>query len=86
MKKTLLLAIVVFSLSCFASVEPSEVTSTRPSETEVTANRVCFQELERAGCGDPADDIVHFRSCMNNVYKDLTKDCQALMKDLYKSK
>lgn len=83
--KTIILVIgMVIALDSFGTIEHSENAGAKPSETEVQSNRSCFKELERQGCGDPGDDIQHFRSCMNNVFSSLPKSCQKLMIDLYK--
>lgn len=84
MKTVILIIGMVIALDSFGTIEHTENKGAKPSASEVQSNRYCFQELLRLGCGDPGDDIQHFRACMNNVFSDLPKNCQKLMLDLYK--
>jgi hypothetical protein len=87
MKMIFFISLFISSLSLYAHVSDlSEAVSAPPSEAEITSNRSCFLNLEKLGCGDPGDDVAHFKSCMNNVYQDLSKNCQILMTELYKVK
>jgi hypothetical protein len=83
MKNALITLGLLMSLNSFANIEHVDDELTRPAQVEIESNRACFRELETQGCGDPGDDVSHFRSCMNNVFVDLSKNCQRLMKDLY---
>lgn len=84
MKYALMFLTLSFIFNAYADIEymPNEVSSA-PSEQEISKNRACFQELITLGCGDPAEDSEHFRSCMANVYPNLSKSCQSLMSILY---
>jgi hypothetical protein len=84
MKKLFIISSLMLSLTSFATIEHSDMNTSKPTETEVETNRKCFRQLEDEGCGDPGEDIHRFRVCMNNVFPTLTKSCQKLMTDLYK--
>lgn len=85
MKKIITIALCIFSLTVFASIEYEGESSTISKE-EMAKNRSCFQELTVQGCGDPGEDHKQFRSCMSHVYPKLSKDCKALMTKLYTRK
>lgn len=85
MKNIFLLSIMIFSLNAFAEIDPREPAA-KPSASQIASNHACFSDLELLGCGDPGEDIEHFRSCMNNVYSTLAPSCQTLMKDLYRTR
>lgn len=84
MKNIILMTGLLFSFQAFADIEYVEDNQSKPTETEISKNRTCFQELERQGCGDPGEDPQQFRSCMSNVYSTLSTDCKALMTELYR--
>lgn len=87
MRKILSVVVLILSLNCFADIDNiNDLKAPQPTAAELSANRACFSDLDRMGCGDPGDDIEHFRSCMNNIYPDLKPECKTLMNDLYKSK
>lgn len=84
MKTLLVTFLMAFSLQSFATIDTiAEAKGKAPTESEIQSNRACFTALEREGCGDPGDDVEHFRSCLKTVYPDLKADCKILMTDLY---
>lgn len=83
MKNIVLLMGLLIAYNSFADIE-YEGTSSKPSATEISKNRACFEELKVQGCGDPGEDAEQFRSCMNNVYETLSADCRNLMTKLYR--
>lgn len=86
MRKIFTAIVLILSLNVFADIQLSDKQAPQPTAAEQASNRACFSDLERLGCGDPGDDVEHFRSCMNNVYSSLNAECKALMKDLYQVK
>lgn len=85
MKKFLIL-IFAFSLTqANATIEHDPSSLTEPSAQEISKNRACFEELEMKGCGDPGEEVMHFRSCLKDVLPSLTTDCRELMNYLYSS-
>ncbi len=86
MKNLFLVLVMFLSLQAYADITAVEAVSQQPTQAVIASNRACFSSLATLGCGDPADDIAHFRSCLNNVFPDLKKSCQNLMSDLYLSK
>ncbi len=85
MKMLITVFILTFALTVQADVE-FEGEPTLPSSAEISRNRACFEELSRENCGDPADDVRQFRSCLHNVFPTLTPGCQKLMSELYSRK
>lgn len=86
MKNVLIALGMVFTLNSYADIEyiPGEVTTV--SQEEINKNRACFKELEVQGCGDPGVDHQQFRSCLNNTFSTLSKDCKKMMSNLYGKK
>lgn len=86
MKKLILLSGLCFALNGVASMDFSESKGSKPSSTQISKQRACFQELTDDGCGDPGEEPRHFRNCLAEVYPRLTTECRKLMSDLYGSK
>lgn len=74
---------LVFSANATTEYIPEE-RGIQPTASELASSRSCWQELQTLGCGDPAEDMEQFRSCMNNVYTSLSASCKKLMSELYK--
>lgn len=83
MKKILVVMMISFSVNSFANIEYSPREPAKATETEIKRNRACFEELKVQGCGNPGDDIQHFRSCLNNSFELLSSDCKKMMTELY---
>lgn len=78
---------LLFTLNALATTEyVPEEQGAKPSPARVQTTRSCWQELQAQGCGDPSEDMTHFRSCMNNAYDSLTADCKTMMSKLYSKK
>ncbi len=73
----------VIALNSYADIEYVPTERKVTSAAMVESNRGCFKELNAQGCGDPGEDIQHFRSCMNNAYDGLSDTCQKMMTKLY---
>jgi hypothetical protein len=86
MKNLLLLIGMIVLVDAQASIEYMPNEQSKATLAEVEKNRSCFRELAVQGCGDPADDQQHFRSCLNNVHSTLSENCKKMMSDLYGSK
>ncbi len=86
MKNFFLLIGMIYLIDAQASIEymPNELS--KATVAEVERNRSCFRELAVQGCGDPAEDPQHFRSCLNHVHSTLGENCKKMMSDLYGSK
>lgn len=83
MKTIVTVILIVFSVNLPASIEVSGHEPAKATSAEIRKNRSCFEELKIQGCGDPGDDIQHFRSCMNNSFELLSRDCRKMMSELY---
>lgn len=83
MKNIALFMGLLIAYTASADIE-YEGTILKPSATEISKNRACFEELKVQGCGDPGEDPEQFRPCLNNVYQTLSSDCKALMTKLYR--
>lgn len=82
--KTYLFTFLIFiSMNAVATLEHTPGMEAIPSNERLTTSRGCFQELEQLGCGDPAEDMQHFRYCLDDTYHRLSKDCSKLMQSLY---
>jgi hypothetical protein len=83
MKNIVLLMGLLIAYNSFADIE-YEGTTSKPTASEISKNRACFEELKIQGCGDPGEDPEQFRDCMNNVYSSLSAECKTLMTKLYR--
>lgn len=82
--KILLIAAALFITSQgFANQDHEAGMEAVPNETRLEATRLCFEELEHAGCGQPADRE-HFHKCALDTVKSLDPNCQKLVEKLYK--
>lgn len=54
-----------------------------PSETEITQNRSCFENLEVQGCRTIEEDPEQFRSCMSSALDSLEDHCKKMFLKLY---
>lgn len=82
--KKLLIVLFAFTLSQVeATTEHDPVFTSEPSAQEVSMNRACFEELKTLGCGDPGEEVGHFRACLKDVFPTLTPHCKELMSFLY---
>lgn len=83
MKYTFVALSLLFTISANADIEYSPQEPAKATPQEISKNRACFEELKVQGCGDPGDDINHFKSCLNNVHSTLTDNCKRMMTDMY---
>lgn len=83
MKKYIVMTGLLLSMSAMATLEHTPGVDASPSEEKLSTSRACFQELEVLGCGDPAEDMVHFRQCLDDTHTRLSKDCSSLMQRLF---
>ena len=67
-----------------ASIEYVEGEEDSPSPQEVSRNRACFEDLEKAGCGDPGENLKEFRVCLHDAFPSLSDDCKKMMSNLYR--
>lgn len=86
MKNLLLCFGLMLSVNAMADIEFTSEDAAQVSDAQVSKNHACFEELSSQGCGGPGEDHQHFRSCMNNVFPKLSKDCQKMMSNLYGKK
>lgn len=86
MRNTIMTLSLFISVTAFADIEYSVNEPMKATSQEISRNRACFKELEVQGCGDPAEEPQHFRSCLSNVHSSLTSDCQKMMSELYGTK
>ncbi len=85
--KFLLITVFTLSLSySHASIEYAESKQGEISQAQIAKNRACFDEVATHGCGDPADDHKHFRTCLHDSFPALTEGCQKMMSNLYSRK
>lgn len=86
--KTILIALsLLVVMNANADIEYSaDDAQGKATPAEVTRNQSCFRELEDNGCGNPGEDVKQFRSCMKNVFPNLSNDCQKMMSNLYGTK
>lgn len=83
--KTLIIAILFLSLAySHASVEHIEGRDDSSWAQEIAASRSCFEELSKAGCEDPGEDMKGFRSCLHEAFPSLSEDCKKMMSELYR--
>lgn len=83
MKKTILAFGLLITMSSYADIEYSPSEPPKATAQEVARNRACFEELNVQGCGDPAEDIQQFKSCLKDIKVRLSSDCKKMMNDLY---
>lgn len=83
MKYTIVTLGLLFTISANADIEYSPQEPAKATVQEISKSRACFEELKVQGCGDPGDDINHFKSCLGNVHSTLTDSCKKMMTDLY---
>jgi hypothetical protein len=86
MKKIFVTFCVLVVVNSYAHTEHIEAAHSAPTSQEIGHNRACFEDLAKLGCGDPGEDIKHFRSCLHETFSFLTGGCQKLMTDLYTRK
>lgn len=87
MKHLLLMASLFFIFNVYAETVDSEGRKyVPPTDSEISANRSCFQELERQGCRSLEEDPEQFRSCLSNTHLVLDEYCKKLMLELYGTK
>lgn len=83
MRTTLLALSLLFTITAQANIEYSAAETSKATPQEIAQNRACFEELKVQGCGDPGEDIQHFKSCLKNVHPTLSVYCQKMMTELY---
>lgn len=83
MKKAISALMMIFVMNTYADIEYSPAEESKATPEEVAQNRACFEELKVQGCGDPGDDVEHFKSCLKNVKPTLSSQCQNMMTELY---
>lgn len=71
-------------LNADASIEHVEGDDIGPTEQEISRNRACFEELAKAGCEDPGENLKGFRSCLHESFSLLSDDCRKMMSNLYR--
>jgi hypothetical protein len=82
MKVILFSVSLIFLVNAQASIDSSSDDGKgKATPAEITSSQACFRQLEDESCGSPEEK--KFRSCMQNVYPKLTRDCQNLMTELY---
>lgn len=88
MKHLLLMASLFFIFNVYAETVDGEEGRkyVPPTDSEISANRSCFQELERQGCRSLEEDPEQFRSCLSNTHLVLDEHCKQLMIELYGTK
>ena len=86
MKKILFAICLLFVMNVSADIEYSADQDSKPTTQEVSRNRACFEEVAKEGCGDPGEDIKHFKSCLSTVSTTLSSDCRKMMTELYGTK
>lgn len=86
MKNLILSMGLLLSVNAIADIEYIPTDRSQASQAEISKNRACFEEISTQGCGGPGEDHQHFRSCLNNVFPKLSRDCQKMMSNLYGSK
>ncbi len=83
--KTLIPFLFVISIvNANASIEHVEGDEAIPSPQEMARNRGCFEELSKAGCEDPGENLKQFRRCLHEVFPSLSDDCKKMMSNLYR--
>lgn len=83
MKTILLFFGFILSLSSYANIEFVASKNVEPSTQEVEKSRACFQEAAVLGCRHPEEDLVYFRSCMQDQKQLLSQNCKAKFQRLY---
>ena len=83
MKTSLLVFALFFSLQTHANQDHEAGMEADPGEARLAETRACFNALDEAGCGRPADDREHFSECAVDRKTDLQSGCQKLVKKLY---
>ena len=88
MKKLIIATSLLFIMNTYAETDISAEAKkyVPPTQTEINANRNCFQELERQGCRTIEEDPEQFRSCLSNTHLVLDDHCKKMMLDLYGTK
>lgn len=83
--KTLIISVLFLSLArANASIEYVAGREDSPTPQEIAASRSCFDELTKAGCEDPGEDLKGFRSCLHETFPSLSDDCKKMMSHLYR--
>lgn len=85
MKRMTLAMVMVVMTSAYATIE-YDGNDGKPTTAELQKSRACFEELSQNGCGDPGDDLKHFRTCMHDSFSKLSTECRSMMTRLYKRK
>jgi hypothetical protein len=86
MKMFLVLSFTFYAAVSGAHIEFSGDDPPKATMKEVISSRSCFEELKIQGCGDPGEDISHFRNCLKETREVLSEKCQKMMEDLYHEK
>lgn len=86
MKASILMMSFLFCFNAQSNIEYSASENGKATAAEIERSRSCFYEVKTQGCGDPGDDINHFRSCLSNIYPTLTENCKKMMSNLYGTK
>jgi len=84
MKLLITLMCLLLIINANASIEHVEGEEETPSPQEISKSRACFDELTKAGCGDPGENLKDFRACLHETFPSLTEDCRKMMSNLYR--
>lgn len=84
MKTLFTMMFMLFIAQANASIEYVEGEDSAPTQQEINKNRACFDELSKAGCGDPGENIKEFRVCLHDAFPSLSDDCKKMMSNLYR--
>lgn len=83
MKNYMIGVCLMVSLNSFASIDVESSLKTEATQSEISASRACFKQLEVLGCGHPREELDRFRICLSNSYGALTPACKTMMQQLY---
>ncbi len=75
---------LLFIANVSASIEHVDGDDATPTEQELSRNHACFDELSKAGCGDPGENLKEFRTCLHEAFPTLSHDCKKMMSNLYR--
>lgn len=82
MKKLLVMFGMVLMVN--ANAQTTQVKKyVHPTESEITTNRACFQDLEVQGCRPQEEDPEQFRECLANAVDSLEESCKSMVLKLY---
>ena len=84
MKSVLTMMFLLFMANVSGSIEYVEGEDAAPTEQELGRNHACFEELSKAGCGEPGENLKEFRACLHEAFPTLNEDCRKMMSHLYR--